>query len=77
MKMYQTTSFHERNYCEFCSSATDASKIRTRLKKLDHHNIVTEEVDVPAKRTDLIRFLNDLTAHPTWVVRVVATKLAA
>ena len=81
MKLYKTTScatgFHSCEYREFSSSAGAASKARTRLKKLDHVQIVTVEVEVGVTRDALIPFLNELMAHESWVVPVVAAKLKA
>lgn len=64
MKLYKTTSvdLDDKQFAEFASSADNASKIRTRLKKMEHGDIKTEEVDVPTTRTELIAFLNSLTA---------------
>lgn len=79
MKLYKTTScstgFHGREFHEFASSAGAASKTRTRLKKLDHVQIVTVEVEVGVTRDALIPFLNELAADESWVAPVVAKKL--
>jgi len=72
MKLYKTKSHvvaddepHEtKHYAEFTSSGDGASKARTRLKKLGHEGISTEEVDVDPTRAGLIEFLNSLTAAP-------------
>lgn len=85
MKLYETKSMfivntshngYEVAHCrEYTSSAGDASKARTRLKKLDHESIVTTEVEVDTTRTGLIKFLNSRSAHPTWVTEPTATTL--
>lgn len=83
MKIYCTKSEFDdhnnetRKYEEFTSSAGDASKARTRLKKLKHEDVKTEELDVPTTRTELIAFLNKRSAHESWTAQVVAEKLEA
>ncbi len=76
MKLYCTVSttdgFQAEAFNEYTSSASDASKARTRLKKLGHKNIETAEVEVPTTRAGLIRFLNNVSAHVSWVVEPVA-----
>ena len=80
MKLYKTTCIDIRPgdtdniyYTEFSSSASDASKVRTRLKKADLRKIVTDEIEIGTKRNELIVFLNKLAAHMSWVpVAVVA-----
>lgn len=60
MKLYLTTSEDAgRKYAEFATSGAGASKTRTKLKAAKHMLIVTEEVEVSTKRSDLIEFLND------------------
>ena len=79
MNMYQTTSTDAgdspKTFTEFASSASDASKARTRLKKAYQVGISTEEVDVPATRAALIVFMNKLTAHESWTPVGVASAL--
>lgn len=90
MKLYKTSFTHlvasdnargftAYEYHEFASSAGDASKTRTRIKKeiskSDLENLKTEEVEVATTRTELIKFLNGLTAHESWAAPVVAEKL--
>ncbi len=83
MKLYKTTSYVSEgcanganyDYTEFNSSGADASKTRTRLKKLQHQEIKTVEVEVNTDRQSLIRFLNSLTAHESWISVPVAEKL--
>ena len=77
MKLYKTTSTNAggQKYAEFASSADGASKIRTRLKKANHSDIGTKEVDILTDRTGLIIFLNDLTASEGWAAAPTATKL--
>lgn len=87
MKLYKTVShlvsadpecegaYITDHFAEFTSSAGDASKVRTRLKKAEHEGIKTEEVDVPTTRAELIKFLNSMTAHESWVAPLVTEKL--
>jgi hypothetical protein len=78
MKLYQTTSTSvgdDRVFTEFATSATDASKARTRLKKAYQVAIETTEVDVTTTRSELVVFLNKLTAHESWVSSAVVAKL--
>ncbi len=87
MKLYETKSmtvvddetcegcFHTTHFREYASSASDASKARTRLKKLDHEQIVTAEVEIDPTRSGIIKFLNERSAHETWVVDPVTEKL--
>jgi hypothetical protein len=69
MKLYQTsatlvsTDADDRVFHEFASSASDASKARTRLKKEGLILISTDEVEVDTTRSALIVFLNKLTGH--------------
>jgi hypothetical protein len=63
------------HYTEFTSSESLASKTRTRLKKLGHTEIETVGVEFLSTVTGTIKFLNDLMAHPTWVVAEVTEKL--
>lgn len=79
MKLYKTESQLEGAedgaisiYREFTSSATDASKVRTRLKKLEHEEIKTVEIEIDNSRSGLIKFLNGMSAHPSWVTEPVA-----
>lgn len=66
----------EKSFEEFTSSATKASAIRTRLKKLGHTVGAPNEYEVDASRDGFIKFLNDRHAHESWVVEPVAEKLA-
>ena len=75
MKIYETKSHHvsddsghfeTTHYREFTSSASDASKARTRLKKLKHEDIVTTEVEVDPTRSGILAFLNERMAEPSW-----------
>lgn len=82
MKLYKTTSYTETggdsvaiDYTEFNSSASDASKTRTRLKKLGHFEVKTEEFETNTDRQSLIRLLNGFTAHESWITVPVADKL--
>ena len=81
MKLYITTSEIDlendevRTFREYTSSAGDASKVRTRLKKLKHLEIKTEEIELGTTRTELIKHLNGLLADPTWVTEPTATTL--
>lgn len=79
MKLYKTTCKSEdgsQKFCEFASSADAASKARTRLKKEGMWDIETEEVDVLTDRASLVRFLNKLGAHKSWIPGDVAKALA-
>lgn len=81
MKLYVTTSEVDldsgavQKFFEYTSSAGDASKARTRLKKLKHEKISTVEVEVDTTRTGLIKYLNGLMADPTWIVEPTAAAL--
>lgn len=77
MKLYCTVSTSEdpQIFNEYTSSASDASKTRTRLKKLGHKNIETAEIEVPTTRQQLIRFLNNVSAHVSWISEPVAAAL--
>ena len=72
MKLYKTTCNNHNvdavddYFTEFASSASDASKARTRLKKAGMRGVATEEVEVATTRSELIVFLNKLTAHESW-----------
>ena len=82
MKLYKTaatlvsTDADDRVFHEFASSAGDASKARTRLKKEGLIKISTEEVDVLTDRQSLIRFLNRLTGHGSCVPGMVSEALS-
>lgn len=79
MKLYKTTCTNEDNskqFAEFASSASDASKARTRLKKAGLWDIKTEEVEVPTTRSELIVFLNKMSAHESWVPAAVTDALS-
>lgn len=82
MKLYKTTATlvstdaDDRVFHEFASSAGDASKARTRLKKEGLIKISTEEVDALTDRQSLIRFLNCLTGHKSCVPDMVAEALS-
>lgn len=76
MKLYSTQYTLELDtYTEFTSSDAAASKVRTRAKKLGADGIKTKEVEIDPTRSGLIKFLNDLTAHSSWVSASVAEKL--
>lgn len=83
MKLYETKSFvtdPETNqavdYREYSSSASDASKVRTRLKATKVHlEIKTEEVEIDTTRSGIITFLNTRMAHESWAAPAVADKL--
>ena len=89
MKIYETKSHHvsdntsshdsshfeTTHYREFTSSASDASKARTRLKKLKHEDIVTTEVEVDPTRSGILAFLNERMAEPSWIMAPVTEKL--
>lgn len=79
MKLYMTsaTDLNLKGWSEFASSATDASKVRTRLKKEGLCDIVTTEVEVGTTRNELIAFLNKMSAHKSWIPAAVAEKLEA
>lgn len=71
MKLHCTTyTVNGIDYAEFATSGAGASKIRTRLKRLNKTNdvtsVATEEADVPTTRTELVAFLNGLKAHVSW-----------
>lgn len=74
MKLYKTTATlvsteaDDKVFHEFASSAGDASKARTRLKKAGLIKIDTGEVDVLTDRASLILFLNKLTGHESAAV---------
>jgi predicted ATP-grasp superfamily ATP-dependent carboligase len=73
MKLYQTTSIDDdTKFTEFTSSGDGASKARTRLKKLGHSGIASVEIEVDPTRTGLIKLLNGLTAHESWISTPVA-----
>ena len=79
MKLYKTTCADEdgsQKFSEFASSASDASKARTRLKKAGMYDINTEEVDVPTTRSELIVFLNKMSAHDSWMPAAVGDALS-
>lgn len=79
MKLYKTTCATEdgsQKFSEFASSASDASKARTRLKKAGMYDINTEEVDVPTTRSELIVFLNKMNAHESWMPAAVGDALS-
>lgn len=82
MKLYKTaatlvsTDADDRVFHEFASSAGDASKARTRLKKAGLVKTSTEEVDVLTDRQRLIQFLNRLTGHESCVPGMVAEALS-
>jgi hypothetical protein len=86
MKLYETKShvvtqledsdeYETVHYREYTSSAGDASKARTRLKKLEHESITTTEVEIDTSRAGIIKFLNERSAHATWVVDPTAAAL--
>ncbi|HOU64602.1 MAG TPA: hypothetical protein PK861_01040 [Thermomonas sp.] len=81
MKLYKTTATlvsteaDDKVFHEFASSANDASKARTRLKKAGLIKIDTDEVDVLTDRASLIVFLNKLTGHKSATVAAVADAL--
>lgn len=79
MKLYKTiagsSSDDSLNFSEFASSASEASKARTRLKKEGLVEVKTEEVDINTDRQSLIRFLNSLTAHESCTLAAVTEKL--
>lgn len=70
--------YETKHYAEWTSSAGDASKVRTRLNKIkgedglrEHEDVTTTEVEVDNTRTGLIKFLNEMMAHESWVVAPV------
>lgn len=79
MKIYEVISSFDNpddsdddvRYTEFASSNDAASKIRTRLKKLNHTDIKINEIDVPTTRTELILFLNKRMAHESWRLVII------
>ena len=78
MKLYKTFAGDPdstRNFIEFASSASDAIKARTRLKKEGLIDINTEEVDINTDRQSLIRFINSLTAHSSCTLQLVTDTL--
>lgn len=81
MKLYKTTCNNynvdaaDGYFVEFASSASDASKARTRLKKVGMLRINTDEVEVGTTRAELIVFLNKLTAHESWIPDAVTKAL--
>lgn len=60
MNLYLTSSISPLGmpFTEFASSDSNASKVRTRLKKAQHTDIGTIAHEVPTTRTGLIEFLN-------------------
>ena len=82
MKLYKTTCIDntpdaaDNFLIEFSSSASDASKARTRLKKEGLRKIVTDEINIETTRSELIIFLNKMTAHVSWVPVAVAAALS-
>lgn len=78
MKLYKTTATNEENtqkFSEFASSASDASKVRTRLKRAGLWDVKTEEVEVDTTRQGLIVFLNKMMAHKSWIPDAVLDAL--
>ena len=83
MKLYKTTCLDIKSsecdnivYTEFSSSASDASKARTRLKKEGLLKVVTDEIEIGTKRSELIIFLNKMTAHTSWAPVAVAAAIS-
>ncbi len=76
MKLYKTLARDPLcgRCIEFASSAGDASKARTRLKKAGLVDIKTEEVEVETTRVGLISFLNKMLAHESWAADALAKK---
>jgi hypothetical protein len=64
MKLYETKSISgdDTNFTEFTSSASDASKVRTKLKGLGHLKPSTQEVEIDPTRAGIIAFLNERMA---------------
>jgi hypothetical protein len=60
-RVFYTLDGHD--FIEFTSSAAGAGKIRVRVKKLKADVTKSDEVDLLSGRLELIKFLNDLTAH--------------
>lgn len=77
MKLYKTSCSdnYRTVYFELASNAADASKARTRLKKLGLLNVDTTEVEVDATRTGIIAFVNATCAHPSFRAAETADKL--
>ena len=61
MKLYLTNSLNSdgAQFNELSSSNDGASKIRTRLKKLEHEKIKTAEVEIEPTRSGIIAFFNE------------------
>ena len=64
MRLYKTTFIDDEKACpapKYDSSAGDASKRRTALKKEGMREIVTVEVDVATDKKGLLAYLNGET----------------
>lgn len=59
MKLYQVeTTFQNETFYEYASSDSNASKVRTKLKKLGHNVVGTSTHEIGTTRDGLIKYLN-------------------
>ena len=59
MKLYQVeTTLQDKIFYEYASSDSNASKVRTKLKKVGHNVVGTPAHEVETTREGLIKYLN-------------------